>query len=147
MLTENEELYVQWVRDNSPAVYKRAMLQASDRTNTGLGAVPSLTRANLPYSAAIVPNQKSWFSNFTDSIKQIAPALVQYKNQKKIMRMQLRRAEQGLPPLDTSALAPTIRIQPELSPEMYDNMKRYVIPFGVGIGALLIGLLLSRKKR
>jgi len=135
MLTENQKEFVEWMQENAPNTYGLAVLEATDATQlNGLNADQQSTQS------------KGWFENFTDSIKKIAPALMQFKTQKKIMRTQLRRAERGLPPLDTSALAPTLRIQPELPPEVYRDIKKYVLPAAVGIGAILFGLMLSRKK-
>jgi len=136
MLTENQQLFMQAIQRDFPNTYELAILDATEKTQNNLNGMGSHE-----------DEKKSWFMNFTDSIKKIGPALIQYKTQKKIMRTQLRRAERGLPPLDTSSLSPTIRIQPELSPEMYKDIKRFVLPAAVGIGALLVGILLSRKKK
>jgi hypothetical protein len=147
MLTKNQALHVEWVRDNFPQTYQEAMLMSSDTYNAGLNAMPSFMTP-YPYTPVVKPAvpEKSWFTSFTQSIQKIAPALVQYKTQKDILKLQLDRAKKGLPPLDTSALAPTIRVQPELSPEMYSDLKKYVLPVSIGIGALLVAVMMSRKK-
>ena len=143
MLTTNEQKFIDFMREFFPETYKEAMLQSSDSYNAQLGLDTPKTR--FPMQRAVP--KKSWFESFTDSIKKIAPALIQYKTQKNILKVQLQRAKQGLPPLDTSALAPTIRVQPELTPEMYADVKKYVVPAVIGIAALLVGLIWSKKKR
>ena len=143
MLTPNQQKFLDFMRDSFPETYKEAMLQNADSYNSQLGLDTPSTR--LPMQTAVP--KKSWFEGFTDSIKKIAPALIQYKTQKNILKVQLQRAKQGLPPLDTSALAPTIRIQPELTPEMYADVKKYVVPAAIGIAALLVGLIWRKKKR
>lgn len=150
-MTENEMAHVEWFREYFPKTTQEALIRATDNYNAGLGAVPSLSPQTYPFKAATptfkpaMPT-KSWFTNFTDSIGKIGPALVQYKTQKNIMKIQLDRAKRGLPPLDTSQLAPTFRVQPELSPEMYSDLKSYAIPAAVGI-ALLLGLVLFTRKK
>ena len=79
-------------------------------------------------------------SKFTDTITDIAPKYAEYKTQRSIRKMQMERARKGLKPIDTAHLSPTIRIQPELPPEMLSAGKSYmkvVVPVLLGIGLLL----------
>jgi len=79
-------------------------------------------------------------SKFTDTISDIAPKYAEYKTQRSIAKMQMDRARKGLEPIDTAKLSPTIRIQPELPPEMVSAGKSYMkiaVPIVLGIGLLL----------
>lgn len=143
-MDENKRLFMQWMEENFPETYGAALIEATDRTNAvnafGLGA-HAVTK---PIAA---PPQKSWWNNFTTAIGDVGGKFLQYKSQQKVLRLQLQRAKQGLPPLDMSRLAPVIKVQPELSPEMVDDVKKYMVPAAIGLGAVLLIVLMGRRKR
>lgn len=79
-----------------------------------------------------------WGSRLLDIIKVIVPA----KQQTDLYKMQLRRAEAGLPPIDPSNFAPTVNVG--TSPAVLRNIK--YLTWGVA-GLALIGLIIYARKK
>lgn len=96
------------------------------------------------------------WDSIADTIKQIAPTIAQYPYQKKMLNLQLKRAEQGLPPIDTAQYAPAIKIAPQITPEseaaitrmakdtLGAGLKKFIVPLVLVGGGLFLYL---RKKR
>ncbi|MDI1303022.1 MAG: hypothetical protein PSX71_14045 [bacterium] len=88
-------------------------------------------------------------SGITDIVKQAAPVVLAAKQQKDLQKLNVARASQGLPPLDTAAYAeasaPVVKVQGGA-----DAGTRKII-WGFGLGTLvLIGTgiyFATRKKR
>ncbi len=112
--------------------------------------------ATPPISPTIPEEQaeESWLDKLIDTASNLAPAVFQTWQQKEIMDMQLERARQGLPPLDTTQMAPTIRIQTELSPET-TRAAREGLTAGIGqlgfpllvLGGVLLMTMGGRRRR
>ena len=98
-------------------------------------------------------NFADFASNITDAVKSVAPALVQYKAQSKILKAQLERAKQGQPPLDAAAYTPTVKVAAEVTPEMeaaatrvaqksiqsgFGEMQKLLPIVGIGLAAVLL---------
>lgn len=75
------------------------------------------------------------------TIADAAKGILAYKTQQDILDMNIRRAEQGLAPIDSASLAPTVNVG--VPPEMMTMAK-----FAIG-GALALGLVavLSSRRR
>ncbi len=110
----------------------------------GLGqAWPSMWEPTptFPNGSQTIPEEKAeegWLDKVIGAASTIAPAYLQFQQQKEILDMQLERAKQGLPPLETAYLAPTVRIQTELSPEAMRTAREGLT---AGIGQLGFPLL------
>lgn len=130
---------IAWFKRHEPVIYKTALakMRAQQQVN-GLAAIP----------------WGSFFSTLTSTVSNLAPAYIQARQQKKIMDTQLKRAAQGLPPIDVQAYTPAVKIQPEFTPESEAAMTRVatqtatdsltkILPF-VGIGFAAIMLLKKR---
>lgn len=127
MLTTTQQQFVNWLRVNEPIVFQSAKNAANNAV--GLSAADTA--------------EGNWWDSFVGAAKQLVPVIVQAKSQKKILDVQLRRAQQGLPPLDAGQIAPTVRVQAGLTP----SMKKILIP-SLAIGAgLLFYFMMGRKKR
>lgn len=136
--------FAQWVKTNDPFLFevakKRFELKKTGMNGLGL----SLSDFNIGDFA------KSLMS----TVKEVAPGLVQYKTQTKILKTQLKRAEKGLPPLQTSEYAPTLNVSAEITPEMEAAALR-VAQSSVGSGlntilpyaavAALVGFMLINR--
>lgn len=107
MSTQAKIAFAKWLQENDPFLFeiakKKAQLQKAG-TIDGLGFLTNINWGDLAKSAV-------------DTVKNIAPSLVQYKAQSKLLKTQLKRAEQGLPPLNAEQYAPTVKIAPEITPE------------------------------
>lgn len=105
--------FVKWMQHHEPFLYKvgvrRAQLQRQHMSGVdGMGAI----------------DWSGIFTNISDTIKNIAPTVLQAKQQKQIMDMQMKRAEQGLPPANVEDYTPAIKIQPSFTPESEQAITR-----------------------
>ncbi len=99
--------------------------------------------------------EESWLDKLVGAAKDIAPAFIQFKQQKEILDMQVERAKQGLPPLEAAYIAPTVRIQTELSPEMMttaragitEGLQKLAIPLMLVGGVALVMMTGKRRRR
>lgn len=99
-----KEKFIEWLKVNDPAVYvvikKRLEME---RAKNGLGNADQET--------------PSIWQTITQTIQDVAPTLVQLPFQKKLLDAQMRRAEQGLPPLNVDDYTPTLKIGTTITPE------------------------------
>ncbi len=89
-------------------------------------------------NAASAP-MTDWGNAILSTIKSTVPAFLQVKTQNDLMNINIKRAEQGLPPIDSSSLAPTVNVG--VSPGV--TQMGYI---AIG-GLMLFGLVSMMKKR
>lgn len=132
--------YVKWVANNFPDLYDAALAYSGDALN-GLGQETTPTTAD---------SGSSW-GGLIDAFKTLAPEYLKYQQQKKIMKMQQDRADRGLPPLETGQIAPTVRVQPELTPEtkaeLMATLTRFALPIVLGAAVFFGAKAFKRKGR
>lgn len=149
MAKQSEIQLAQWLQRNDPFLFEIAVQRAEKQKQQMHGLFDSIASINWADIA----------KSAVSTVKDIAPALVQYKTQSKILKTQLKRAESGLPPLETSQYAPTIGVSAEITPEMEAAAARVAnsaVTTGIGqmgqflpyiaIGGLAL-ILLMRKRR
>lgn len=131
---------INWIRDKFPEIYQGLLMTRPDLTsaqmifaNTGFG--DGETNVQNELTAASVFNQ------LLDTVKQNYPAYLQYSMQKDLIAMNIERAKQGLAPIDSSMVAPTVNVG------VSSDIQR-LVQFGL-FGFLAIGALvvMTRKKR
>jgi hypothetical protein len=138
---KSKKQFVAWVKKHHPKLYRKALAKTGQ---ANMGAVD----VNAP------PAQKesTWLDTITSTIKQLAPSVLQFQQQKKLMDMQLKRAEAGLPPASVDQYTPVLRVQTDLAPET----RKAVMATGMeiskpiiygGLGLLGLFLYLQSKKR
>ena len=126
----NRAKFLSWVKSRHPKIYRMALLRAGSRSGrlSGLGQ-----------------ETESWWSKMATGIQEMIPAALQYRQQKDIMKMQLQRAQAGLPPANVADYTPVLKIETELAPEtraaFIDQLGKPVI-----FGALALGAFLLLKK-
>lgn len=128
--TRNQELFLVWTKKTFPKLYHAALLKNKARSNLqGMGG---------------------FFDDIIGSITDLAPAYLSFKNQKDLMKMQLKRAEQGLPPANVADYTPVIKTQVELAPAtrsaVVGGIKDMIMPLAIGGGILLVILAMKKKK-
>lgn len=137
---ESQAAFIKWMKRNNPRLYRAALMRMK---NNG-------SRMGAWYDGA-----GDWFSGLTKSITDLAPKYLQYKQQKKVMKMQIKRAEQGLPPANVADYAPVIKTRIDLAPEtrreLIDagrkSVKDMLWPIGLGIAGLGTLYIVVNKKR
>lgn len=129
MKTRNQQRFIAWTKKTFPKLYHAALLDI--KSKKGLGGIGD------------------FFGDLIGSLKDLAPSYLQFKQQKDLMKMQLKRAQQGLPPADVKDYAPVIKTQIDLAPAtrtaVIGGMKDMIMPIAIGGGVLL--LVLALKKR
>lgn len=131
----SEKLFIKWVKKNNPVLYRAALAQNNNTLNGDEEA-----------------SNSNWFDKITDTISNLAPKYLQYKQQKKVMSMQIKRAKSGLPPANVADYAPVIKTQIDLAPETraelikggQASLNDFAKPLLIG-GGLLAAFLMLKK--
>jgi len=141
MSKENARIeFAQWLKNNHPAIFNKAVRAAASKNpNVRLGATDA-------------EPTKSFWTKFTEAAAGLGTTFLSLKNQRDAMKLNLARAQQGLPPIDAATSAPVIRTQVDMSPEL---TSRLVSTAGEGINKTLLlagaglaaALFFMRKKR
>lgn len=80
--------------------------------------------------------------SFADIVQQVVPAALQLYRESQATKLQMKRAEQGLPPLPLDYYSPPVRVEASV------DRSTQMILAGLGIaGALGLLFLLSRGRR
>jgi hypothetical protein len=116
-----------WLKTNHPALFQRAIRVAENATNNGLGQMGPSAPAPEP--------TKSFWEKFTEAAAGLGTTYLTLKNQRDAMKINLDRAQQGLPPIDAGTSAPVITTQVALSPELTN---RLVSTAGEGLNKMLL---------
>lgn len=136
--------FAQWLKQSYPQVHSALAARAP----AALDPVRTVTSGSLtPGMRSGASKGLSGLGDLVDTapvtdwgkmINDTAQSLISLAGQREIIRMNVQRAEQGLPPLDTGALAPQVNF----------GVSREVRTLAiVGIGALLVGSLFFAKGR
>lgn len=110
--------FLSWLRARHPEVY--------DRANGGMSGFAGLGAEN-----AAPADQKDWIDRLTGMLPNLATTYAQVK----LINANLKRAESGLPPLDTSSTAAQVKVGPSDEAKRYLN---YALWGGGALAAILI---------
>lgn len=127
MSAQSRTQFADWLKTNHPALFQRAIRIAENATNNGLGQIGPPAPATEP--------TKSFWEKFTEAAAGLGTTYLTLKNQRDAMKINLDRAQQGLPPIDAATSAPVIRVQTDLSPQLTD---RLVSTAGEGLNKMLL---------
>lgn len=78
---------------------------------------------------------KAWWETLIDTAGQLATQYYQVQSQRDIIKMNAERAKQGLPPIDTSDVAPRVGVDVAID---WEQLK---VPLLIGGGLLAFALL------
>jgi len=102
MSTKTNALFIKWLEEKEPFLLRLAKKNIA--LKSGLGASDSTTKA-------------SWYDQIISTVKEIAPSVIKARAQSKALKIQMKRASMGLPPLAIADYTPAIKISPEITPE------------------------------
>ena len=129
--------FAQWLKANHPTIYRGALRRASDGTlgNAKGGGIFS----------------GDFWKKFGTAAVGLGTTYLTLKAQRDAMKINLERAKQGQPPIDTAAVAPVVRTQVQVEPEVVREItqsatavaregidKTLLIGGAVAVGALLL---------
>lgn len=123
--------FLRWLAKWNPTAYQRVSDEAPELLD-GLGA------------EAQAGVQQAGGTNWGDKLLSVIGPALQAYNQQKIMKMQIQRAEQGLPPLPTEQLAP-----PPMTARLgLDDKTLKMVGLGVAAiaGAVMVPKLLRKAR-
>lgn len=149
MSTQSNIQFAQWLQKNDPFLFEVALRTAELKKQRR-------AEVNGLFDFVGDINWADIGSSVVDTVTKVAPAVVQYKSQAAALKLNMQRAKQGLPPVDTTAYQPTVKIAAQITPENEaainriasqavsdtgDKLKQY-IPYALGG----VGLYLVAKK-
>lgn len=140
MSAKSKLQFLTWLKNRHPEVYESAILKADSST---LGEAQDTSNQN----------DTPWWQKAVTGVIAAGSTYLNLKAQRDALKMNLQRAEQGLPPVDTSEItqAPTVRTQVDLPPEIItkvtesagQNVNKMLM---VGGGIALLAILVMSKK-
>ncbi len=90
-MTQAQQKVIAWFKTNDPFLYevarKRYELE-SGNTMAGVG---------------------DFFSSLADTVKNVGSSILQYQSQKDLVELQIERAKNNLPPLDSATYIPSVQ--------------------------------------
>lgn len=136
---KNRARFLDWLREYNPALF-RAAVKYAENWKEGVKAAGGAPTA-LSGVALGDTTDSTWWQQLTQGITSMGTAYLAYEGQKNIIALNTQRASQGLPPLDPSTGAPTVRTTVGLSPELMARLQTggsWLIIGAVGIAGLML---------
>ena len=103
--------FLTWLQDKHPQLYNAVMekMERAERQQqlSGLGQTE---------------NGESWWQKLSGGLLAVGSTYLSLKNQRDAMKLNLARAEQGLPPVDPGITAPVIRTEIDLPPDVVEKI-------------------------
>lgn len=126
--------FAKWVQKRYPAAWAKIAfpLQA------GLG--DGDFSPDLPPTPETVGSNPGFFQSLIDNLPKAVAAVAQYKSQSALIDLNIQRAKNGLPPVDSASIAPTANVGVGISAG-----SQQIVYAGLGLVALL-GLLWFAKR-
>ena len=151
MTTKNSVFqFLKWADKTYPGLSRYVEKGTNQKIPRGLFGLGEITTfppgEDAYYEASLtsepVPEETSIWDDMLNFAKEAIPAYFQYENNKRITDIQLERAKQGRPPIDTSQYtAPPVTVQHEFSPGSLgfdDDTKKTLLTGAAILGALLL---------
>jgi len=114
--------FADWLKTNHPEIFQKAVNIAEQQTQKALNGLGE-------------DSGGSFWDKFSKAAMGIGTTYLSLKNQKDAMKINLARAQQGLPPIDAATSAPVVRTQVDMSPEL---QSRLLSTAGSGMNKILL---------
>lgn len=110
MSSQSKIAFAKWLQKNDPFLFRVAVARAKQE---------KAKKANLHGISDMFSgiNWADLSKTVVDTVQKTAPSLIQFKTQAKLLKLNMERAKSGLPPVNSSDYAPTVKIAPEITPE------------------------------
>jgi len=143
MSNKNKLDFIKWVKINQPELYNAALVETVEG---GVG-IPWAPTKSGNYGEKPAP---SWVDKMTGVIGSLAPQLIKLRQQRSLMRMQIKRARQGLPPANVADYTPVIKTRIDVGADTRNALiaegrrgfKAMALPAAgiIGVGLLIFAL-------
>lgn len=150
MLTQAQAriAFVSWLQNAHPAL-AAAAIEAAENSSISGNATNGLGQYEMGPPAPEISGGSFWEKLTTGAIA-LGGTYLTLKAQRDAMKINLARAEQGLPPIDPALAAPTIRTVVDIDPNLARNLASNI---GSGLnrtllfaGAAILAFFLFTKK-
>lgn len=98
----NRQRFVTWLKTRQPKVW--ALVKSR------IGAPPAAGLGALSADETGATSSESWWQKLTGTVTNLLQTKLAYDTQKDLLQVQLDRAKEGQPPLDTTAYQPTVNV-------------------------------------
>jgi hypothetical protein len=148
--------FLTWLKGWNRGLFEQAVTNAEDwRTSEAARQGKPATISGLGQTTDASGNTTtaptSWWQQIASAVTSLGTAYVGYESQKATLDLNLQRAQQGLPPISTATMAPTVTTQVDLSPQilarLQDTTTKALLYGGIAIGAFLILNAFTKKRR
>lgn len=139
VLTPAQQQFLVWLKRFNPRLFYAATKDAG-QLPAGLGATAT--------------TQTSPWSSILNNLSTLGTTYLNFSNQQQILKTQLARAQQGLPPLNASQYTVPTQVQVGVSPQtgqqiaagVTSGLKAYVLPLGVAAFGLVAVMAMKPKR-
>jgi hypothetical protein len=141
--------FLTWLKDFNPALFEEAVKRAE--------AWKSSVAAKTGNPAALSglgdgdTTPTTWWQKIVDTLPSLGTAYLAYKGQQNVLDTNIQRANMGLPPIDPTTGAPTVKTAVSLSPQLMarlqDTGSYLLIGGAVLAGVFLLSKMLGGKRR
>jgi len=128
--------FVLWLQETHPALAAAAIEAAKSSSVNGLGQFSFGGAVETATEGASTGG--SIWEKITGGAMALGSTYLMLKNQRDMMKINIARAEQGLPPLDAASSAPVIRTQIDIDPDLAKDLASN-IGSKMNQGLLIIG--------
>jgi len=118
--------FADWLKTNHPALFYKAVEIAENKTQA---------LAGLGIHGGETTSSGSFWEKFSQAAAGLGMTYLTLKNQRDAMKINLDRAQAGLPPIDAGTSAPVLTTQVDLSPELTNRLTSIA---GEGINKILL---------
>lgn len=140
--------FLTWLKDFNPALFEEAIKRTEDWKDSVTARTGNPAALSGLGDGDTVPT--TWWEKIVSTLPTLGTAYLAYKGQQNVLDMNIQRANMGLPPIDPSTGAPTIRTQVGLSPQLLARLQdggTWLLYGGLALGAVLLAKSLFGGRR
>jgi len=136
------------LKKNQPDFYELVVLNLKNKQLS-----KSMAMQGLGADDKAIEEEKSGFFNISAgdilaAVKDTANTVYAYKKQKDLIDLNVKRADQGLAPIDSSAVAPTVKVDvgsSQIMEALNSVVQKYGIYIALGLGGILFYKMKGKK--
>ena len=133
--------FVEWLKANQPEVYNGIAYSRPDLVTPDMLFETGGFLGDAEQSAESAVDAQSILDKSLDTLQKLLPSYYQYQSQRQLIDLNIERAKQGLAPVDSSLVGPTLKVG------MSSDMQRIAVIGLLGFFGLGALSLLTRNRR